>query len=246
MEQHTAKRIARVKPTLTRRTVEALEPADMPWIAWDDKLTGFGCRVQPSGIKSFVVNYRAGEGGRKAPNKRVVVGRYGRIAPDQARRKAQELLGRVAGGDDPAGDRADDRGLGLVNSGTAEVLGVRKGRVTFLLEEGRRLTLTPGDPQLRHLDHAWASTVHAFQGRTVDSVIAAMEANHPRLTTAKAFYVEISRARDRAELVADDAQALRERSGSGYRRAHLGPWRHRRESPTGTRTRARGRRESIA
>ncbi len=114
-----------------------------------------------------------------------------------------------------AGDRIrwtrNDKGLGLVNSGTAEVLGVRNGRVTFLLEEGRKLTLTPGDPQLRHLDHAWASTVHAFQGRTVDNMIAAMEANHPQLTTAKAFYVEISRARDRAELVTDDAQALRER-----------------------------------
>ncbi len=114
-----------------------------------------------------------------------------------------------------AGDRIrwtrNDRGLGLVNSGTAEVIGVRNGRVTFLLEEGRRLTLTPGDPQLRHLDHAWAATVHAFQGRTVDNVIAAMEANHPNLTTAKAFYVEISRARDRAELVTDDAQALKER-----------------------------------
>jgi len=46
---------------------------------------------------------------------------------------------------------------------------------------------------------------------TPDNVIAAMEANHPRLTTAKSFYVEISRARDRAELVTDDARALRER-----------------------------------
>jgi len=114
-----------------------------------------------------------------------------------------------------AGDRVrwtrNDKGLGVVNSGTAEVLGVRNGRVTFLLEEGRKLTLTPGDPQLRHLDHAWASTVHAFQGRTVDNVIAAMEANHPHLTTAKSFYVEISRARDRAELVTDDAEALKER-----------------------------------
>ena len=114
-----------------------------------------------------------------------------------------------------AGDRIrwtrNDQGLGLVNSGTAEVTGVRKGRVTFELEDGRKLTLTPGDPQLRHLDHAWASTVHAYQGRTVDRVIATMEANHPRLTTAKAFYVEISRARDGAELVTDDAQALKER-----------------------------------
>ena len=32
----------------------------------------------------------------------------------------------------------------------------------------------------------------------------------PCLTTQKSFYVEISRARDRAELVTDDAKALRE------------------------------------
>ena len=36
-----------------------------------------------------------------------------------------------------------------------------------------------------------------------------MEAGHPNLTTQKSFYVEISRARDRAELVTEDAQALR-------------------------------------
>ena len=114
-----------------------------------------------------------------------------------------------------AGDRVrwtrNDKGLGLVNSRTAEVLSVKDGRVAFQLEDGRRLDLEKGDPQLRHLDHAWCSTVHAFQGRTVDNVIAAAEANHPHLTTQKSFYVEISRARDRAELVTDDARALRER-----------------------------------
>ena len=112
-----------------------------------------------------------------------------------------------------AGDRIrwtrNDAGLGLVNSRTAEVLRVANGRVAFRLEDGRRLELGRGDPQLRHLDHAWASTVHAFQGRTVDNVIAAMEARHPHLTTQKSFYVEISRARDRAELVTDDAADLR-------------------------------------
>ena len=112
-----------------------------------------------------------------------------------------------------AGDRIrwtrNDTGLGVVNSRTAEVLGVANGRVAFRLEDGRRLDLRPGDPQLRHLDHAWASTTHAFQGRTVDNVIAAIEARHPHLTTQKGFYVEISRARDRAELVTDNAAELR-------------------------------------
>ena len=82
--------------------------------------------------------------------------------------------------------------------------------IAFRLEDGRTLELGRNDPQLRHLDHAWAATVHAFQGRTVDNVIAVMEANHPHLTTQKSFYVEISRARHRAELVTDDATALRE------------------------------------
>ena len=113
-----------------------------------------------------------------------------------------------------AGDRVrwtrNDMGLGLVNSGIAEVGAVRDGRVTFRLEDGRMLDLRPGDPQLSHVDRAWASTVHAFQGRTVDNVIAAMEANHAKLTTQKSFYVEISRARDTAQLVTDDREALRE------------------------------------
>ena len=107
----TGKRTARVRAHLTKRTVEALEPAEKFWIAWDDRLTGFGVRVQPSGIKSFIVNYRPGDGGRKAPNKRVVIGRHGRMAPDQARRKAQDMLGRVARGEEPAGERAQARGV---------------------------------------------------------------------------------------------------------------------------------------
>ena len=113
-----------------------------------------------------------------------------------------------------AGDRIrwtrNDPGLGLVNSDTAEVAAVRDGRVSFRLGDGRTLELGGNDPQMRHLDHAWASTVHAFQGRTVDNVIAVIEAKHPKLSTQKSFYVEISRARHSAELVTDDTKALRE------------------------------------
>ena len=49
------------------------------------------------------------------------------------------------------------------------------------------------------------------QDRTVDTVTAAMEANPPHPTMQKTLYVEISEARDRAELVTDDRNALRER-----------------------------------
>ena len=117
----------------------------------------------------------------------------------------------------------NDRRHGLVNSGTAEVSAVGERAVSFRLEDGRALTLRRDDPQLRHVDRAWAATVHAFQGRTVDRVIAAMEAEHAHLTTQKTFYVEISRARLHAELVTDDRRALRERleAATGERIAAL-------------------------
>ena len=111
MNASTGKRTAKVRKTLTKRTVDALKPAGKPWIAWDDKLTGFGVRIHPSGTKAFIVNYRTGDGGRKAPNKRVVIGRHGRITADKARKLAHEVLGKVARGDDPAQERAEACGM---------------------------------------------------------------------------------------------------------------------------------------
>ena len=86
-----------------------------------------------------------------------------------------------------AGDRIgrtpNDAGVGLVNSRTAEVVSFASGQITFQLEDGRKLKLGKGDPQLRHLDHAGLRPCTLFQSRTVDAVIAAMEARYPHLTT---------------------------------------------------------------
>ena len=102
----------------------------------------------------------------------------------------------------------NDPGSGLANGEAAAVESVGKDGVRFRLEDGSAAKLAEHDPQLRHLDRAWASTVHAFQGRTVDQVVAAMPTGNPDLTNQKAFYVAISRARDGAELVTDDAWKL--------------------------------------
>ena len=111
-----------------------------------------------------------------------------------------------------AGDRVrwtrNDPGSGLVNGAIATVERIERDGIRFRLEDGSVTRLADTAPQLRHLDRAWAATVHAFQGRTVDRIIAAMPADHPKLTTQQSFYVAISRARDRAELVTDDAWKL--------------------------------------
>ena len=167
----SAKRTARLKLTLTKRTVDALEPEDKPWIAWDDRLTGFGVRVHPSGRKSYLVNYRAGNGGRKAPNKRVVVGRAGRVAPEQARRLAQELLGRVAAGEDPAEERAEARGLPRLGEACKDYIESGHGRAASTERGYRRYTaLYLGD---------WLSRpVDAITHRDIDGLFRLLTERH--------------------------------------------------------------------
>ena len=110
------------------------------------------------------------------------------------------------------GDRVrwtrNDPGSELANGETATVESIIKDGVRFRLEDGSATKMAEHDPQLRHLDRAFASTVHAFQGRTVDQIVAAMPTGNPDLTNQRAFYVAISRARDGAELVTDDAWKL--------------------------------------
>ena len=125
------------------------------------------------------------------------------------------------------GDRVrwtrNDPGSELANGETAAVESIGKDGVGFRLEDASAMKLADHDPQLRHLDRAFASTVHAFQGRTVDQIVAAMPTGNPDLTNQRAFYVAISRARDAAELVTDDAWKLSDQleSATGERVAAL-------------------------
>jgi len=61
-------------PRLTKRLAESIKP-DLTrdvW-AWDAELKGFGLRVMPSGIRTYVVQYR--DAGRHT--RRLVLGRHG-------------------------------------------------------------------------------------------------------------------------------------------------------------------------
>ncbi|MDE0006286.1 MAG: integrase arm-type DNA-binding domain-containing protein [Rhodospirillaceae bacterium] len=128
LREPPSKRTAKVKLRLTKRSVESLEPSARPWIAWDDQITGFGVRVQPSGTKSFLINYRANGGGRYSPNRRLVIGRFGRMTAAQARNGAQALLGRVAAGEDPAAKRAEARDLPTLGEAFEDYMKVNPNR----------------------------------------------------------------------------------------------------------------------
>ena len=113
-----------------------------------------------------------------------------------------------------AGDRIrwtrNDKRHGLFNGGEAVVLGIDTRRVRFEPDGGEPLSLALDDPQLRHIDHAWSSTVHAAQGMTRDAAIGVLDTGHGRLTGQAGLYVEVSRARDRFVLVTDNRESLEE------------------------------------
>ncbi|MEE8055952.1 MAG: Arm DNA-binding domain-containing protein, partial [Gammaproteobacteria bacterium] len=73
-----------MKGNLIQRTIDSIKPKSKPYEIWDEKLTGFLVRVQPSGHLSYVVQYRH--------NKRLSLGKCSLLTPGQARDAAFELI----------------------------------------------------------------------------------------------------------------------------------------------------------
>jgi integrase len=73
-------------------------------IIWDGDLKGFGCRVYDTNAKAFILDYYIA--GKK---KRITLGRYGELTPQQARDLAKDELAKIRKGEDPAERRRQAR-----------------------------------------------------------------------------------------------------------------------------------------
>ena len=93
-------------PKITKRNVDRLRPNPdgrdrFLWDAGDGALKGFGVRVKPSGIASYIVQYRNKEG----RTRRLALGRVGVLTPEEARTLAGDKLKEATKGGDPSAER---------------------------------------------------------------------------------------------------------------------------------------------
>lgn len=94
-------------PKLTKRVVDGLQSdgAKHGTVFWDTELKGFGVRVFPTGLKTFVIKFRT-RGGRQRWLK---LGAFGALTAEQARDRAKVELAKVLDGEDPADLREQQR-----------------------------------------------------------------------------------------------------------------------------------------
>ncbi|MBE0703526.1 MAG: integrase arm-type DNA-binding domain-containing protein [Afipia sp.] len=90
-------------PKLTKRVIDGLVStgAQTGTVYWDSELKGFGIRVFPSGLKTFVVKFRT----RSGRQRWLKIGIFGPLTPERARELAKLELAKVVEGQDPASER---------------------------------------------------------------------------------------------------------------------------------------------
>ena len=101
-------------------------------------MTGFGAVSTKAGACSYFIEYRLG-----GPQKRVTLGKHGRLTPDEARRTAKAELGKVANGTDVAEHRKEKREklAGLTFAEAVEkFLSVHAEPTRYWKEKAARLT----------------------------------------------------------------------------------------------------------
>jgi|GEM_PF-5705187 len=87
---------------LTKRALDGIKPGSTTSFWYDADLKGYGLKVMPSGVMTWIVEYRPGAGGRAISKRRMALGKAGALTPEEARAIAKDILAKVHAGQDPA------------------------------------------------------------------------------------------------------------------------------------------------
>lgn len=138
-------------PKLTKTVVEGAKLRDKQFTLWCSELKGFGVFVQPSGTRTYFVDYRNEQNKRR----RMTLGRHGIITAEEARKLAISALGQTVRGEDPANDRASRR----------KAMTVAELCKDYLAAADKGLILGKGDRPKK------ASTLYTDRGRIARHII---------------------------------------------------------------------------
>ena len=122
----------------TLLTSKETQPQSKPFEIYDSRLPGLTLRVQPSGVRSYYARF-----GR---NRRVVLGKVGTLAPEEARERCQKVLGNFAHGRHPlhglGGTDGITLGMFIADTYTTWVKASRPRTAANTLEKLHRLFRT--------------------------------------------------------------------------------------------------------
>jgi len=182
---------------LTKKIVDASQPSEKRYHVWDSDLAGFGLRIEPTGVKTFIAKYRANGGGRSATQRVVTIGRFGTLTADQARKQAKTILGGAAAGSDPAAElhakRREMKIDALIDLYEAEGSVIQRGKRQGVPMKPRTKSYTMA--RLRHhvlplLGHRRASEINAGDiERFVADVTAGKTARDEKVAPRKRIIV---------------------------------------------------------
>jgi len=97
----------------------------------------------------------------------------------------------------------------VINSDCAIIEKIKNSKIIFKIEgKNSLIEIKRNSFEAKHLDFSYALTTHKAQGLTSKNVIAICDSQHQQLTSQKNFYVEISRAKERAIIIADNKEKV--------------------------------------
>lgn len=120
---------------LTKTLIDQAAPGET---VWDAEIRGFGVRITPSGVRSFILQYRT----LKGEQGKLVLGRYPTMPVDEARRIAREHRVSIDKGGNPSRERQQIRAAPtLADYATiyCDVYGVQKPLRANTIKEARRV-----------------------------------------------------------------------------------------------------------
>jgi integrase len=176
---------------LNTQNIAALKPKPNNWIEYDTGVRGFGVRVSPAAVKSFILTYRI-----DGHQRRITLGAVGIMGVSEARRAAEALVGKIATGIDPLDedrrervrrqhDRAAPTVADLVERYIEEHLPTKRPRSQVEDRTMIKLYILPhlGEVKIADVDHSAVSRLH----RTITKAGHAPRANAVKRLLSKMF-----------------------------------------------------------